>query len=134
MSAVERLLRFDTIRISKLLELIQTGIIVFVLSFYLGSLIDKLFNQWIIVDDSTQNTHLVGLILLQLIAIIITAYYINKFIDVIPFMLSVSPLYKSNAHGEVGKATGLAMSIIFVAVQSGFLAKLNILKRRFALN
>lgn len=134
MSAVERLLRFDTIRISKLLELIQTGIVVFVLSFYIGSLIDKLFNQWIVVNDSTQNTHLVGLILLQLIAIIITAYYITKFIDVIPFMLSVSPLYKPNAHGEVGKATGLAMSIIFVAVQSGFLTKLNILKRRFALN
>ena len=41
--AVERLFRFDTVRISKLLEQIQFAVIVFFISFFIGSMTDKLF-------------------------------------------------------------------------------------------
>ena len=37
------LTRFDLVRVSKLLQQIQSTLIVFILAFFLGSLIDKLF-------------------------------------------------------------------------------------------
>lgn len=131
MNNIERLLRFDSIRISKLLEMIQDGIIIFILSFYLGSLIDKIFGQ---TDEKMSNTELIIRIILQLVVNIVVIYYIRKIAEVIPFMLNISKDYISNKKGEVDNASGFVCSIIFVGVQKNFQAKLGLLKTRFALN
>jgi hypothetical protein len=128
---VERLLRFDTIRISKLLEMIQDGIIIFILAFYLGSAIDKLCG---VADEKMTNTELWGWIILQLVINIVAIYYVRKIAEVIPFMLSLNSGYMSNKKGEVDGASGFVSSIIFVGIQRNFQTKLGLLKSRFALN
>ena len=128
---IERLFRFDTLRISKLLEMIQDGIIIFILAFYLGSAIDRLCG---IADDNMTNTQLWGWIILQLVINIVAIYYIRKIAEIIPFMLSINSNYMSNKKGEINAASGFVSSIIFVGVQKNFQAKLTLLKTRFALN
>lgn len=128
---VERLFRFDTIRMSKLLEMIQDGIIIFILAFYLGSIIDKLCG---VLDEKMSNTQLWGYIILQLVINIVAIYYIRKVAEVIPFVLSLNNSYTSNKKGEVDAATGFVSSIIFISVQKNFQEKLSLLKTRYALN
>jgi hypothetical protein len=128
---VERLLRFDTIRLSKLLEMIQDGIIIFILAFYLGSAIDKLCG---VTDEKMTNTELWGWIILQLVINIVAIYYVRKVAEVIPFMLSLNSNYVSNKKGEVDSASGFVASIIFISIQKNFGAKLSLLKARYALN
>ena len=128
---VERLLRFDSVRISKLLEMIQDGIIIFILAFYAGSGIDKLFG---VANDKMTDGELVGWVILQLVANIVVIYYIRKVAETIPFMFSLSNSYMSNKKGEVDAASGFVSSIIFISVQKNFQAKLALLKTRFALN
>lgn len=133
-SAVERLLRFDLVRVSKLLEMVQDGIIVFAIAFFVGSALDRAFNSIKPVNDNMSNMELVGLLLAQFSAIIIVAYYIMKVVAVIPFFFSLSSQYVSGQKNEGLIGAGLAMAVIFVGVQKHFSTKLQILKTRFALN
>lgn len=133
-SALERLTRFDLIRASKLLEITQDAIITFVIAFYIGSLLDRVFNNIKPVNENMSNTELVGIILVQFACIVIVAYYIIKIIAVVPFMFSLSSQYIPNMKGESATGAALAMAVIFVGVQTHFSAKLSILKSRFALN
>lgn len=127
----QRLIRFDRVRISKLLEIIQHGIIVFVLSFYIGSAIDKYFQK---ADDSWSNQDLILSLLAQFSILMIAVYYIRKIAEVIPFFFSLTKEYVSNKKGEVLTGYAVATAIIFVGVQKNFLSKIEILKKRFALN
>lgn len=126
----EKLIRFDSIRISKLLEQIQFTIIVFFIAFFIGSMTDKLFplNK---TPDQTTDYELIRDLLLQLILIVITAYYIMKIAHVIPFFFSLSDKYVPSAHGESSAGGSLAMAIIFVGVQKNFQARLSLLKSRY---
>ena len=133
-SALERLTRFDLVRVSKLLEMAQDGIIVFAIAFYVGSALDRLFNTLKPNDEKSSKMELIGILLLQFIANILLAYYLKKFVDIIPFFFSLSSGYNSNQKGESEFGSNFAASIILVSVQHNFAAKLNILKARFALN
>jgi hypothetical protein len=133
-SALERLTRFDLVRASKLLEITQDAIIVFVIAFYIGSLLDRAFNTIKPVNANMSNIELVGIILAQFACIVIVAYYIMKFVAVVPFMFSLSSQYVPNMKSESATGASLAMAVIFVGVQTHFSAKLSILKSRFALN
>jgi hypothetical protein len=127
------LIRFDKIRASKLLELIQDGLIIFTLAFIIGSFLDKFFkiNK---PDDEISNTRLVLEVVLQFSIIIVLAYYIGKIAQTIPFVLSLTPDYESNLKGEASSSAGLAMTIIFVGIQKNFLYKIGLLRKRFAFN
>lgn len=111
--------------------MIQDGIIIFILAFYLGSAIDKLCG---VVDEKMSNTELWGYIILQLVINIVAIYYVRKIAEIIPFMLSLTSNYISNKKGEVDAASGFVSSIIFVSIQKNFGAKLGLLKSRYALN
>ena len=113
--------------------MIQDGIIIFALAFFIGSGIDRLLNYQQ-ADDSMTNFQLISWIVLQLIVNIIVIYYIRKIAETIPFFLSLSSNYVSNKKGEVDFSSGFVSSIIFVGVQKNFQAKLALLKSRFALN
>ena len=132
--AMERLTRFDLIRVSKLLEMAQDGIIVFAIAFYVGSALDRFFNTLKPIDEKSSNMELIGILLLQFIVNIWLAYYLRKFIDIIPFFFSLSSGYNSNQKGESEFGSNFAASIILVGVQRNFISKLSILKARFALN
>ena len=129
-SDFERLTRFDLVRVSKLLEEVQFAVIVFIISFAVGSMTDRLFP----VPKDIQSISTFDLIkdlFLQLILITITAYYIMKVAHVIPFFFSLTDKYIPSAHGESSAGGGLAMAIIFVGVQRNFQARIGILKSRF---
>jgi hypothetical protein len=64
----------------------------------------------------------------------IAVYYIRKIAEVIPFFFSLTKEYVSNKKGEVLVGYAVATAIIFVGVQKNFLSKIEILKKRFALN
>lgn len=129
-SDVERLLRFDTVRVSKLLEQIQFAVIVFIIAFFVGSMTDKLFP--VPKDgDKITNFDLYKDLFLQLCLIVISAYYITKLAKVIPFFFSLSEKYVPSSHGENMAGAGLAMAIIFVGVQKNFQTRIGILKNRF---
>lgn len=129
-SDVERLLRFDTVRVSKLLEQIQFAIIVFVIAFFVGSMTDKLFPIQANIENITNFTLWKDLFL-QLALIVISAYYINKVARIIPFFFSLSDKYVPSSHGENAVGAGLAMAIIFVGVQKNFQTRIGLLKNRF---
>lgn len=133
-TALERLTRFDLIRVSKLLEIIQDAIIIFAIAFYVGSALDRFFHKLKPVDDNMSDMELVGILLAQFVSIVIVAYYIRKLVDVIPFFFSLSSQYVSNQKNEAESAAGLAMSIILISVQKNFGSKLNLLKARYTLN
>ena len=128
---LERLTRFDLVRVSKLLELIQDGLIVFVLSFYAGSAIDRLFQK---ADDTWSNKDLILSLIGQFVMIVVTVYYIRKITEVIPFFFALTKEYVSNKKGEAITGYAIATSIIFVGVQKNFASKIMLLKERFALN
>jgi hypothetical protein len=129
-SDVERLLRVDTVRVSKLLEQIQFAVIVFVIAFFIGSMTDKLFPLPKDLDNIT-NFNLYKDLFLQLCLIVISAYYITKVAKIIPFFFSLSDKYVPSSHGENMAGAGLAMAIIFVGVQKNFQTRIGILKNRF---
>lgn len=129
-SDLDRLLRVDTVRASKLLEQIQYAVIVFIIAFFVGSMTDKLFP--VPEDVSTiKDFDLYKDLFLQLCLIVISAYYITKIAKVIPFFFSLSDKYIPSAHGENMAGAGLAMAIIFVGVQKNFQTRIALLKKKF---
>ena len=129
-SSFESLVRFDAVRVSKLLEQIQFAIIVFVIAFFVGSMTDKLFP----INKDTESMHDYELwrdIFLQLALIVISAYYISKVAKLIPFFFSLTEQYIPSGHGESAAGAALAMAIIFVGVQKNFQARIAILKTRY---
>lgn len=127
---VDRLLRFDLVRGSKLLEETQSAIIVFVIAFFVGSWVDRLFP---LEQDPTtvSNMSLIKSMALQLVLISVSAYYIVKIAHVVPFFFSLTNAYVPSLHNETGAGAGLALSIIFVGVQRNFQARLALAKSRF---
>jgi hypothetical protein len=127
---VERLLRFDLVRGSKLLEEAQSTIIVFVIAFFVGSWVDRLFP---LQKDpaNVSNMDLIKSMALQIVLISISAYYIVKISHVIPFFFSLTSAYVPSLHNESGAGAGLALAMIFVGVQRNFQARLALAKARF---
>jgi hypothetical protein len=128
-SKFESLVRVDLVRASKLLQQVQTTLLVFVLAFAIGSIIDRLFP---VVGNPEDISHLALFrdLTIQLSLITIAAFYIMKVAAIIPFYFSLSSEYVPNSHGEAAAGAGLAMALIFGGVQKNFQARINVLKAR----
>ncbi len=127
-----RLFRFDSIRISKLLEILQNSFIVFILSFFLGTFIDKFFKSEDVEKEDAFT--LSWKIVLQFTLIVIFAYYIRKVVDIIPFFFSLTKDYVPSKKGEKATGVSLAMAIVFVGVQKNFLERLTRLRNLYGFN
>jgi hypothetical protein len=126
----ERLIRFDAIRVSKLLEMIQYAVIVFILAFFIGSATDSLF-PLPRPEEKISDFNLYKDLFLQLCLIVISIYYINKIAQIIPFFFSLSDKYVPSAKEENIKGAGIALAIIFVGVQKNFQGRIALLKKKF---
>ena len=129
---VERLFRFDLIRVSKLLEITQYTIITFILAFFSGVLIDKIFYIDIKTEtiDTISNVELVSKILLQILLIVIISYYIQKIVILIPFLFPLTKNYIPSMKNESIIGISLAMTMIYMSIQTNFRNKLLLLKER----
>ena len=124
---IEKLFRFDTIRINELFEMIQYTIIYAVTCFFAGLGINSMFPEY---DEKTPTFRLVFEILGELCAVIIAIYYIRKVNKLVPFFLlfantkSYIPYQTSEYNGEI------TISLIFVAMQFRLLKKIGLLGQR----
>lgn len=128
----ERLFRFDLIRVSKLLEMTQYAIITFILAFFSGILIDNLFYINITPEniDTITNLELITKILLQILLIVIVSYYIQKIIILIPFLFPLTKNYIPSMKNESMIGISLAMTMIYMSIQTNFRNKILLLKER----
>ena len=77
----ERLLRFDTIRLNKLVEILEYASVYFVFTFVIASFIDSIFPAY----DQHKKTYVLFLeSILQLLTYILVSYYVKKLIYIIP--------------------------------------------------
>jgi hypothetical protein len=129
---VERLFRFDLIRVTKLLEMTQYTLITFILAFLSGILVDNICYIDITPEtiDTISNIELITKILLQIILIVIFSYYIQKIVILIPFLFPLTKGYIPSMKNESIIGISLAMSMIYVSIQTNFKNKLLLLKER----
>ena len=129
---VERLFRFDLIRVTKLLEMTQYTLITFILAFLSGILVDNICYIDITSEtiDTISNIELITKILLQVILIVIFSYYIQKIVILIPFLFPLTKGYIPSMKNESIIGISLAMSMIYVSIQTNFKNKLLLLKER----
>lgn len=130
---MERLLRFDKIRLTKLFEMIQAGGISLLLSIYIGTLLDKLCGKLFETETKLEDISSAKLIfesIVQFSLIIITAYYIGKLTSTIPLLFSLTDKYVSNQKNEVNRGVGMGTKILFFIVQKNLVIKTKELSRR----
>jgi hypothetical protein len=124
---IEKLFRFDIIRINELLELVQYTVIYAVTCFFTGLGINSLFPEY---DENKPTGYLIAEILGELSAVIIAIFYIRKINKLIPFFLlagnskSYIPYQTTEYNGEI------TISLIFVAMQFRLLKKIGLLGQR----
>ena len=87
---LDSLLRFDSIRILKLLEISQYAIISFLLSLWIGEVINSLFPT---IDINISTYVLLTEAILQVFLLTVVVYYIRKISFIFPFIFN--PIIKA---------------------------------------
>ncbi len=124
---VEKLVRFDTVRINELLELIQYTTLYGISSFFAGLGINSLFPEY---NRDRPTGKLLLEVFAELCTVIIAIYYIRKLIKLVPFMLlfaankSYIPYQTTEYDGE------FTISLVFVAMQFRLIKKIGLLGER----
>jgi hypothetical protein len=132
------LLRFDSIRGMKLLELCQFSLIGFVLGYINGTLL----NNYVFVPFKKENyvnkgyPRLVGNLnpklwfhlTIDICIIIITTYYLKKITNVIPFIFGfLEPKYKSALKSENLIGFTIGIGFIYLRVLDNFQSRVDLL-------
>lgn len=104
---VKDFFKFDKIRLFKLLEISQYATISLVISVIVTTYIDVIFPEL----DENKKTHVIALeIIGQFVVLILSFYYIRKFVGLFPFYLQgLMPKYKPSLGHEshLGLEVGL---------------------------
>jgi hypothetical protein len=117
----EPIFKMDSIQLLKLAELTQYTIIYTLLILPVGKFLDHIFPK---VDKTKSKFRLLLEILLQMIIIVITMYYIRRIVKRIPFIL-YNEEYKS---GEVTEVYGeLTIAFVYVITQTNIFKKIEFL-------
>ena len=127
--ALERLLRFDTIRILKITEILQYSVLAFIFSLILGPIINKIMPTF---DEKK------GLIincietLLHISIIIIVVYYLRKFVPIFPFIIGGAyTKYIPSMKKESLIGTTIGIGYIFNKTQDKLVQKIKFLTKYF---
>ena len=130
---VEKLVRFDEIRIMELLESFQYGIGYIVICFFLGVSLDFLFPRF---DEKADSTTLFLEVSLQCLALIFFVFYGRKVIKVMPFLFNIyKPLFggktvpKYRAYESTEYEGEVVIGFVLVATQTNLLKKIDKLSR-----
>lgn len=131
------LFRFDLIRVLKLLEFCQYGIIGFILGYIVGGIMDmyfivpyKLDNY---VNKKTRKSYNMNLklwlhLFWDISVIVVATYYIKKVSDFFPFMFSfVDKRYVPGKKGEAITGFTLGLGFIYTRKLDNFIHKMNLL-------
>ena len=124
---IEKLVRFDTVRINELLELVQYTTLYGISSFFSGLGINALFPEY---DKNRPTGRLILEVFGELCAVVIAIYYIRKLIKLVPFLLlfgankNYVPYQTTEYDGE------FTISLVFVAMQFRLIKKIGLLGER----
>jgi hypothetical protein len=88
LAGMKDVFRVDTVRFINLVGTIQYGLLYAVVFFFLGIGIERLFTPF---RAGAPPSELVGQVLLQCIVITIAIFYVRKFVEAIPGILSFFP-------------------------------------------
>tara|TARA_B100000674_G_C37914572_1_gene950224 strand:+ start:276 stop:1202 length:927 start_codon:yes stop_codon:yes gene_type:complete len=124
------LISHDSARFHKLLQIAQSSILFFVVSASISSYIDHLFKNY---DPEKNNKDIFLEVILQIIVISITMFYVRKVVKLVPYIFSDNSSYMGNKetnridlyHGE------LIMVIVIFATQSNLIHKIQHLTNEF---
>ena len=128
-SHLERLLRLDSIRIQKVLELFQYMVLTLVISIYISDTLDFYMGE---LDKDKSTTQLVKEVLYQTVCIVLAVYYIPKIIMLIPFLAQHGD-YIPSKKNESRIGITISMSFGFMYFQKNYKQKLTELNNRFYL-
>lgn len=133
---VERLIRFDSIRIFKLMEIVYYTILSFVITNIFTTIINNdnilpyVFKTYD--NDETSNIMLIKDIFIDLILLVIFTYYLKKLLSCIPFILApLNKNYKPSFKGEIYIGIGLGSSLVlYNSLYSSIESKLLLFNKR----
>lgn len=128
---VQKLIRFDKIRLLRILETVVYTIVYVLISFVIGTFIDQWFPN---ADETKSSAALMFEVIAQIVFLVITFFYLHKLVRIIP-LHKVFTLFDSSSDYHFGKQSesfgSVAISIVFMSTQSSIGSKLDILSRRF---
>tara|TARA_Y100000590_G_C15635058_1_gene982631 strand:- start:760 stop:1191 length:432 start_codon:yes stop_codon:yes gene_type:complete len=128
-SQLKSLLRFDIIRILKLLEIAQYTILAALSAIILGPLINLILPAQNATDSSLK---IILYIIVELGVIGVFTYYIRKLVLLIPFLFSsLNKKYIANRRGSALLAIGVGLGIVFNRTQINLLERIDNLIKMF---
>jgi hypothetical protein len=133
---VERLIRFDSIRIFKLMEIVYYTILSFIITNIFTTIINNdnilpyVFKKYD--NDEASNIVLIKDIFIDLILLALFIYYLKKMLSCIPFILApLNKNYKPSFKGEIYIGLGLGSSLVlYNSLYSSIKSKLLLFNKR----
>ena len=115
-----QLTNISLIRAEKILEMTQSSILYFIIGLFFGIILEKIFPT----DDANTvknrtTQQLIGLIFLQLCAITIVVFYINKILPLVPFIFYIPP-YVPGLKGRNKMGGTIILTLILYRTQMSF--------------
>ena len=123
--AVDKLDNFLT-RIEELLELTQTSIVYFIVSLFLGILIDKIIPDF---EEGEPLHKTISLLCFQIILNSFGVFYMEKIIRSIPFVFHFYHKYKPQSSLQTRVGEAVAISLVFFVTQDDLINRISYLKR-----
>ena len=109
---IQRLIRFDSIRLFKLIEIFYYTIIsfvftvIFIISIEKSSVIFKIYEKK--EESEIDNSTLIKDILIDILVLVLFMYYLKKILSCIPFIFApLNNKYKPSMKGEIYIGLGL---------------------------
>jgi hypothetical protein len=135
---VERLIRFDSIRIFKLIEIVYYTILSFIITNIFTTIINNdnilpyVFKKYDNDNDEESNIVLIKDIFIDLIFLSLFIYYLKKILSCIPFIFApLNKDYKPSMKGEVYIGIGLGSSLVlYNSLYSSIESKLLLFNKR----
>ena len=124
---LEKLFRFDSIRIQKILEITQYMFTTIFLAIFLAVKIDRYMGKY---NPNDSSINLFRQVAIQAFFLVLGTYYIPKISLLIPFIFQYTKEYMPCGHKECRLGIGVALAIGFKGFQSNFKHKIIALVKR----
>ena len=135
MDNFDRLIRFDSIRLFKILEIIYYTLLSFIITLIIANLLDdKDVASFIFKKYDFEKANILKLfidIIIDLIFLVLLMYYLKKLLNCIPFVFaSLNKKYKPSMKDEVNIGIGIGSGIILYVSLETIKLKLKVLDKK----
>ena len=122
--ALKKLLTFDKIRISKLLEISQYSILSIIPSIIIGKWLNTFFTDYS--NKVIKNKYsLILSVLINVIVYVVATFYIEKIVRIFPFYFSLDKNYKPCLKDECKIGITTSILLFFITTQTALLHNVN---------